>query len=126
MRNLLMALVALLGACSLNSERARVAVPGTRLTLVLEEDDKRMTRYHFVADGGRVSGEGFLGPHNGDLEATPVVAVERNRVRISWGRTSTPQYLVIDTDDCVILEHSNVAAAPPTLNGCDSDGVPAA
>jgi len=64
---LLLALVAATASCSLKSEKARVALPGTNLVLVLEEDEKRMTRYYLVV-GDTASAEGFLGPPNAPLD----------------------------------------------------------
>jgi hypothetical protein len=37
------------------------------MVLVLEEDEKRMTRYHLVV-GYTASAEGFLGPPNAPLD----------------------------------------------------------
>jgi hypothetical protein len=64
---LLLVLVTAVAGCSLKSEKARVALPGTNMVLVLEEDEKRMTRYHLVV-GYTASAEGFLGPPNAPLD----------------------------------------------------------
>ncbi|MBK8188770.1 MAG: hypothetical protein IPK77_16790 [Cellvibrio sp.] len=71
MRTLKFTFIFLLVACSLNSEQFRIVIPETLLTLVVEEDEKHMARYHFLAEGKKVSEEGFLGPLMGNLKIAP-------------------------------------------------------
>ena len=114
---LLLASVAVIASCSLKSEKARVALPGTNLVLVLEEDEKRMTRYHLLVDG-TLSDEGFLGPPNAPLDGKVEVSDNQGTVRLSWGLTGLGQFVVIDTIACRIVEHSNSGDPPPRITGC--------
>ena len=114
---LLLVLVTVVAGCSLKSERARVALSGTNLVLVLEEDEKRMTRYHLVV-GGTTSAEGFLGPPNAPLDGKVEVSDNQGTIRLSWGPEGLGQFVVIDTVNCRIVEHSNTAAPPPGITGC--------
>jgi hypothetical protein len=114
---LLLILVAAVTSCSLKSEKARVALPGTNLVLVLEEDEKRMTRYHFLV-GDTASAEGFLGPPNAPLDGKVKVSDNQGTIRLSWGPEGLGQFVVIDTIDCRIVEHSNAADPPPRIIGC--------
>ena len=114
---LLLALVAATASCSLKSEKARVALPGTNLVLVLEEDEKRMTRYYLVV-GDTASAEGFLGPPNAPLDGKVEVSDNHGTIRLSWGPEGLGQFVVIDTLNCRIVEHSNTADSPPRITGC--------
>jgi hypothetical protein len=114
---LLLALFVAIAGCSLKSEKARVALPGTNLVLVLEEDEKRMTRYHLIV-GDSPSAEGFLGPPNAPLDGKVEVSDNQGTVRLSWGPAGLGQFVVIDTLKCRIVEHSNAADPPPTITGC--------
>jgi hypothetical protein len=114
---LLLVLVAAVASCSLKSEKARVALPGTNLVLVLEEDEKRMTRYHLVI-GDTESAEGFLGPPNAPLDGKVEVKDNRGTIRLSWGPEGLGQFVVIDTLNCRIVEHSNASDPPPGITGC--------
>src|SRR5687768_4376994 len=105
--------IAAIASCSLKSEKARVTLPGTNLVLVLEEDEKRMTRYHFVVDGID-SAEGFLGPPNEPLNGLVAVSDNQGLMRLSWGSEGNlGQFVVIDTKTCRIVEHSNSSDPPP-------------
>jgi hypothetical protein len=111
-------LIAAIAGCSLKSEKARVTLPGTNLVLVLEEDEKRMTRYHFMVNGIE-SAEGFLGTPNEPLNGRVAVSDNQGLMRISWGpEGNLGQFVVIDTNTCRIVEHSNVSDPPPKITGC--------
>jgi len=120
----LLFLIVVASGCSLKSERARVALPGTNLVLVLEEDEKRMTRYHLLVDGA-ASAEGFLGTPNAPLDGKVAVSDNKGVVRLSWGPEGLGQFVVVDTVNCVVLEQSNSADPPPKITGC-ARHVPAA
>src|SRR5688500_16263511 len=105
-KTLLLVLVTAAAGCSLKSEKARVALPGTNLVLVLEEDEKRMTRHHLVV-GDTTSAEGFLGPPNAPLDGKVEVSDNQGTIRLSWGPEGLGQFVVIDTLNCRIIEHSN-------------------
>ncbi|MBK8188788.1 MAG: hypothetical protein IPK77_16895 [Cellvibrio sp.] len=77
-----------------------------------------MARYHFLAEGKKVSEEGFLGPLMGNLKIAPTVLVENEHVKVSWGHLPKLQYVVIDTKRCKVLEHSNSAAPLPAISKC--------
>ena len=104
--------------CSTNAERARIVVPGTELALVLEEDEKQMTRYHFSVRDSRVSEEGFLGPYGGPPGKDVAVSAEGGRTRISWSTPLNTQYVVVDPASCAVVAHSNTLAQPPRLVRC--------
>jgi hypothetical protein len=115
---LLLLLIVVIASCSLKSEKARVKLPGTNLVLVLEEDEKRMTRYHFVVDGVDTA-EGILGPPNRPLDGKVAVSDNHGVMRLSWGPEGTMgQFIVIDTNACRIVEHSNSSDPPPRITGC--------
>jgi hypothetical protein len=109
---------ALLG-CSRNSEKERVADPGTNLTFVLSQDEKQMTRYRFLADGKPASEEVLLGPC--DRCGSPVeISRTSDTVRLAWAAGSNQQYVAIDVQSCRVVAHSNQARLPPAIVGCET------
>ena len=108
----------LLGACSPQTEVARVPVSNSALVLVLKEDEKRMTRYVLELRGDPVSSEGFLGPGGGVIGRNLNVSTEGGAVRIAWGEQAARQFVVIDTTACRVAKHSNAGAAPPSMRRC--------
>src|SRR5882724_11504587 len=110
-------LIALLTACSLEHEVSRVSVPGTDLTLVVVQDEKKMFRYRVVANDERVSEDRlFSGPCSERLPDA-VVTRESDLVRISWPVRCQGQGLFVEFDlrRAQIRRDSNIADAPPII-----------
>ena len=84
-------LLAVLCACSLGSEKARIPVSGSGLVLVLKEDEKRMTRCVVDLQGETVSSQGFLGSGRGEIGRDPQVTSDEGRLRIAWGEQRSQQ-----------------------------------
>jgi hypothetical protein len=117
-------LMTLVGAgCALVKEKSRVAVPGSNLTVVLGEDEKRMYRYWVLADGRRVSDEVFLGPHDTDSSVKAVIARQGNVVTLTWRGSLSAQFVEIDVANCRVVGHSNDDVPLPDIRGCVSTHV---
>ena len=114
----LLLVAAAIASCALTSEKARVTVPGTNLVLVVEQDEKLLTRYHFVVNGVE-SADGVLGTPRVPLDENVAITESQGLVRLSWGPDGKfGQFVVVDINVCRIVEHSNPASPPPRITGC--------
>jgi hypothetical protein len=100
------------------TELARVPLTGSNLTLVLYEDEKGLHRYDVLAGKKRVARDVMLGSR-GDLAVDPQISVLGDKVIVTF-RTerNTAPYVEFDLATCRIAQHSNQAASPPPISGC--------
>lgn len=115
MRIVVVATIILLCACSLTEEVARVAIPGTTLTVVVVQDEKRMYRYQIFEDGAAVSGERLFSGYSAGPLPQPVIAESNGLVRISWPKKDQELFLEFDRRAGQIVRDSNLADHPPTI-----------
>jgi hypothetical protein len=101
-----------------HAELARVALPGSNLTLVLFEDKKGLHRYEVLAGKKKVAREVLLGSR-GALASAPKVSVLGDKVIVTFrtARNTTP-FVEFDLATCRIAQHSNTAVPPPPIRDC--------
>jgi hypothetical protein len=99
-------------------ELARVAIPGTNLTVVLDQDDLGVHRYDVIAGKRHVARKVILGSR-GALAAPPQVAILGDHAIITFHTTAhTAPFVEIDVAACRIVSHSNLASVPPPISEC--------
>lgn len=97
---------------------ARVAVPGSNLTLVLYTDEKGLYRYDVVAGHKKVSAATLLGAR-GALIADPQVSVLGDRVTITFHTSENgAPFVEFDLAACRIVRHSNEGVRLPPIKHC--------
>lgn len=95
----------LLSSCTLEKEVSRVAIPDSKLTLVLTEDEKKMYRYHVYAGGKEVAVPGFFGPHDADSSTRADVSVTDKKVTVRWRGPLNSPSLEINISNCTISQN---------------------
>lgn len=110
--------LALLTMLGRNDELARVPIPGSNLTLVLEQDDLGIHRYDVLAGDEKVARRIVLASR-GELQAKPQVSILGDRVTVTFHTaTHSAPFVEFDLATCRIASHSNLASAPPPIRDC--------
>jgi hypothetical protein len=118
-------LVVALASCSTEKEVARIAVPNTNLTLVLNEDEKQMFRYQVFAEKKLASDNNFLGPHDYNVSTRPTINVDGSTVRFTWHGPYITQFVEFDVAACEIKQDSH-GAGTRKIPGCRQASTPTA
>jgi hypothetical protein len=105
----------LLSACSLTTEEARVAIPGTSLTVVVLKDEKNMFRYQIFENGTAVSKQRVFGGYSSYSLSNPTLVESGSVVRISFQKPEGEIFLEFDRLAGQIVRDSNEADHPPVI-----------
>jgi hypothetical protein len=104
------------GACSLEHEVSRVPVPGTDLTLVITQDEKRMFSYEVFSGEEAVSDRRLFSEYCSEPLPPAEITQQPGTVKISWQvKCQEGLFIEFDLGRVQLRRDSNLSGAPPTI-----------
>lgn len=115
LQKILLLTALLVSACSPAKEVARVPIPGTRLEIVVVQDEKKMHRYRVFRNGVPVSEERVFSGYSSYQLMPAAIAESAGVVKISWARQDGEIFLEFDRQRGQIVRDSNMSDHPPVI-----------